>query len=136
MNEKVRTIKESDSISEMRRLHREGYLLICSKCHSEILFNDSEIQCSGDNDHFYITINKTRYLRQKWDLRDMKEGIEIMKGNGYSKEEIINYVEKHHSQYLEFFDYKTLKVNFDFDNFNIKTGKFDKNDTKSNYVSS
>lgn len=135
MKQKVITF-QIDNLSEMMRLNKEGYLIRCHKCYSEVIFNGSEIKCSKNSNHIYTTINKTRYLRQKYDLIRMKEGTENMKRQGCSKKEIIDYVEQYHTQYLEFFDYKNLKVDFDFDNFNIKTGRFDKNETESNYISS
>ena len=129
-----KVIYNVDDLSEMKRLNKEGYLILCHRCYSEVIFNDSEIKCSKNPDHIYTTVNKTRYLKQKYDLIRMKEGIKNMEEKGCSKKEIINYVEKYHAQYLEYFNCENLKVDFDFENFNIRTGKFDKNERESNII--
>lgn len=137
MKQKVITF-QVDALSEMIRLHKEGYLIRCHRCYSEVIFNDSEIKCSKNLNHIYTIINKNRYIRQKLDLMGMRDDLEKMKKKGSSREEIIHHIENFpfYAPHLEYFDRENLEVTFDFDNFNTKTGKFDKNETKSNYISS
>ena len=126
MKQKVITF-QVDNLTEMRRLNKEGYLIRCHRCYSEVIFNDSEIKCSKNLNHIYTTINNSRFTRKKLDISRMRDDLEKMKNKGYSREKIINKIENFpfYLPHLEYFDRENLEVTFEFDNFNTKTGNFD-----------
>ena len=133
MKQKVITF-QVDNLTEMIRLNKEGYLIRCHRCYSEVIFNDSEIKCSKNLDHIYTTINNGGFIRKKMTLLRMQDDLETMEKKGYSKQKKIHKIENFasYTPYLEYFDKENLAISFDFENFKVRTGKFDKNEPNNN----
>lgn len=78
--------------SELKKLHEEGYKVICPLCKSEIFFSENAGSwCSKNPNHYETHIYKASVrdeMRENLMRRDIEETREIFTKKGYMEEEI------------------------------------------------
>lgn len=92
MKSKIKTLnkKELPTTKELWNLHNDGYTILCPRCHAKIFFNDTEIGCSRNTNHFYIISCRklSPKVKNKLDRMRMEESIANMKKRGCTEDEI------------------------------------------------
>ncbi|MBW4536113.1 MAG: hypothetical protein KME09_19435 [Pleurocapsa minor HA4230-MV1] len=76
---------------EIVRLHKEGYVVICPLCKSELVFQESGVWCPKNPNHYEVHIYPGKFARKmreqsrEWGI---KETTKKLQKKGYTEEQI------------------------------------------------